>query len=194
MTITAERRAQLREWGRKGGQARAAQTDMAALGARGGRATVEKHGPGHMARIGHRGALETARRHGYGMLFRIVRQWRLENPSSHEREVMSILADLGATDYEREAQPLGEDVLIAVDFCFWDRRRCPQRIIEVNGRVHYDPLFDHPNAPNTRQENEARLLRQLKRAGWRVLVIHYQELADRAAVRRRIATFLGLDP
>ncbi|MBU1749283.1 MAG: RAP domain-containing protein, partial [Chloroflexi bacterium] len=155
----------------------------------------------HMARIGHRGALETARRHpvkpglgGYGMLFRIVRQWRLEHPSSHERDVMSILADLGATDYEREAQPLGEDVLIAVDFCFWGQhRRCPQRIIEVNGRVHYDPLFDHPNVPHTRRENEARRLRKLERAGWQVLTIHYQELADRAAVRRRIAAFLELD-
>jgi hypothetical protein len=190
MTITEERRAQLREWGRRGGQARAAQTDMAALGARGGRATFEKHGAEHMARIGHRGALETARRHGYGMLFRIVRQWRLENPSSHEREVMSILLDLGATDYEREAQPLGEDVLVAVDFCFWERRR----IIEVNGRVHYDPLFDHPNAPNTRRENETRRLRKLEQVGWQVLTIHYHELVDPSAVRERIAAFLEFDP
>jgi len=185
--ITEERRAQLREWGRRGGQARAARTDMAALGALGGRATAERHGSAYMARIGHRGALETVRRYGYPRLFGIVRQWRLEHPSSHERAVMAILADLGATDYEREALPLGADAFVVVDFCFW----AVHRIIEVNGRVHYDPRFDHPNAPNTRRENEARRLRKLERAGWRVLVIDYRELADVAVLRRRVADFLG---
>jgi hypothetical protein len=122
------------------------------------------------------------------VLFGHVRRWRLDNPSRHERAVMAILEDLGCTDYEREALPLGEGELVAVDLCFWERRR----IIEVNSRVHYDPLFDHPNAPHTRRENDARRQRKLERAGWEVLEIDYRELVDMAAARQRVAAFLGL--
>ena len=174
---------QAREMGRRGGRARAAQCDMQALGAKGGQATVEKHGREHTARIGHRGALTTARRHGYATLFHAARAWRLENPSRHEQRVMAILADLGRTDYEREAMVLGEDVTIAVDFAFWSRRKA----IEVNGKVHHDPLFDHPNAARTRAANDARRLEQVRMARWEVLVLDYREL-DTA--RERIEEFL----
>ena len=173
-----------REAGRKGGKARAARCDMKALGARGGKATHARYGSKHMARIGHRGALSTARKYGYTFLFHRARAWRLENPSSHEREIMAILEELGRTDYEREALVLGEDVPIAVDFAFWDDKKA----IEINGKVHYDPFFDHPNYPTTRRNNEEERLKRVRQAGWEQLAIDYREM-DKAA--ERIAAFLA---
>ncbi|MBU1750151.1 MAG: hypothetical protein KKA73_20900, partial [Chloroflexi bacterium] len=166
MTITDARREQLREWGRRGGRARAAQTNMAALGALGGPATYAKYGAKHMARIGQQGAAVTIERHGLDLMLEKARQKRLAHPSVHERAIIAILDDLGI-EYAREAQPFPDEA-ITVDFCFWpSQRRCPQRIIEVNGQVHYDPPFTSP----ARREREARRLARLREAGWQVLVI-----------------------
>ena len=173
-----------REAGQKGGKARAARCDMKALGAKGGRATHAQHGSEHMACIGHRGALSTARKYGYAALFYKARAWRLEHPSRYERQIMAILEDLGRTDYEREALVLGEDVPVAVDFAFWAERKA----IEVNGKVHYDPLFDHPNYPTTRRNNEEERLKRVRQAGWEVLVIDYRKMDTAAG---RIAAFLA---
>ena len=171
---------QRREAGRKGGKARAALPDFREHQRRAGKRSAEVN---DMAALGHKGAVAYARKYGYAGLFRLCREWRLAHPSVHEREVIAVLESLGATDYEREALPLGEAAFVSVDFCFWAR----QKVIEVNGKVHHDPLFDHPNAPGTRAENERRRLAKLEKAGWQVLVLDYRDLA---AARERIAEFL----
>jgi very-short-patch-repair endonuclease len=99
---------------------------------------------------------------------------------------MAILDGLGVV-YEREAMPLGEDTFIAVDFALPGQRK----VIEVNGKVHYDPLFDHPSYPGTRAENERRRLEKLQKAGWQVLVLDYRYLAgDGEMARQQIASFI----
>jgi hypothetical protein len=140
-------------------------------------------------RNGAKGARATISKYGYAHFYRLARAWRLEHPSSHEQQVMAILADLGYAedqDYEREYEPFGPDCYVCVDIAFIDRKLA----IEVNGKVHHDPLFENPNAPNTRAANEARRLAHLGKAGWRVLVIDYRERDDLDHVRRMIAAFL----
>jgi very-short-patch-repair endonuclease len=143
-----------------------------------------------MAALGHKGAVAYVRKYGYGRLFHLCRRYRLAHPSEPERVVMAILAGLGlqeGQDYEREAMPLGEDTFIAVDFALAGQRK----VIEVNGKVHYDPLFDHPSYPGTRAANERRRLERLQKAGWSVLVLDYRHLArDGETARQQIASFM----
>lgn len=181
-TITDERREFLRQIGRKGGKARAQMPDFIDHQRRAGRRSAQVN---DMAALGHRGAMAYIRKYGYASLFKLARAWRLENPSRHERQVMAMLDALGIT-YEREAEVLGEDAFISVDFYLAETRQA----IEVNGKVHYDPLFDHPNYPHTRRSNEARRLERLRQAGFEVLVIDYRQLRDADAVRQRIAEFI----
>jgi hypothetical protein len=176
-----------REIGRRGGKVRAAQFTPEYQAWARSHVSAES-----CAKNGHRGAVATARKHGYHVTYRLAREWRLANPSSHEQAVIGILADLGQVegrDYEREFEPLGEGAkghYCCVDFAWPDRKLA----LEVNGKVHYDPMFDHPNAPRTRATNEARRLDRLDKAGWRVLMIDYRELDDLDHVRRMIAAFL----
>jgi hypothetical protein len=181
-----ERRAKLAEAGRKGGRARAALPDFQEHQRAAGKASAAVN---DMAALGHRGAVAYARKYGYARLFHLCRRYRLDHPSEPERVVMAILDGLGVV-YEREALPLGEDAFIAVDFAL-----SGQRAIEVNGKVHYDPLFDHPGYPGTRAENERRRLEKLQKAGWAVLVLDWRDLAgDGETARQQIAHFVEVEP
>ena len=175
------------EAGRKGGKARAALPDWLAHQRAAGKRSAAVN---DMAALGHRGAVAFARKYGYARLFHLCRRYRLDHPSEPERVVMAILAGLGlqeGQDYEREALPLGEDAFIAVDFALTGQRK----VIEVNGKVHYDPAFDHPSAPGTRAANEARRLEKLQKAGWAVLVLDWRDLArPNGAIRQEIASFV----
>lgn len=169
--------------GRKGGQARAAQASFQAHQSHAGRRSAAVN---DMAALGSRGAKAFIRKYGYLRFFHFWRAWKLANPSSHERQVAALLDELGYT-YQREALVLGDDIPLAVDFYLPD---CNDAIIEVYGRVHYDPLFDHPNYPTTRAQNDAHRLHRLERAGYRILVIDHQELHHLPTVTAKIVMFL----
>ena len=49
--------------------------------------------------------------------------------------------------------------------------------IEVNGAVHYDPMFDDARRPGTRAANDADKVARLHRLGWSVLVLDYRDAA-----------------
>ena len=171
---------QLREWGRKGGKVRAAMPDFREHQRHAGRRSAAVN---DMAALGHKGAIAYARKYGYATLYRKCREYRVHHPSRHERQVMDILHGLGLVehrDYEREYEALGEGEFASVDFAFVSRCKA----IEVNGRVHYDPLFDHPNYPASRAAKEAKKLERLRHAGWDVLVLDYRHL-DQAEARIR---------
>ncbi|NIM52732.1 MAG: hypothetical protein GTO22_26385, partial [Gemmatimonadales bacterium] len=63
--------------------------------------------------------------------------------------------------YEREAEVLGEEAFVSVDFYLPDLGK----IVEVNGRVHYEPVFDNPRYPETRLAKEQERLSRLRKAG-----------------------------
>jgi hypothetical protein len=183
-TITAEQRQHYREMGRRGGLARAAMPDFREHQRRAGKRCAELN---DMAALGHRGARAFIDKYGYARLWRLARAWRLEHPSRHEQQVMAILDGLGVP-YEREVELLGSDAYVSVDFLVaggW--------VIEVNGRVHFDERFEHPNYPNTRAASDRDRVRKLQAAGYQVLVINYQDLAkmaDLVVVEQRLAEFL----
>jgi len=178
-----ERREWYRRIGRKGGRARARMPDFPEHQRRAGKRSAEVN---DMAALGHKGAMVYIRRYGYGKLFRLARAWRLENPSSHEQTVMAMLDEMGLC-YEREAEVLGEDAFVSVDFYLSDLGK----FVEVNGRVHYDPVFDNPRYPETRLAKERERLSRLRKAGFRVLVIDHRDLeADEEATRQQIVEFV----
>jgi len=165
--LTIEQR---REASRRGGLARAAQFTRESQ--QHARAHVK---PASLAAAGHRGAIEFMRRHGYAKLYHLCRAWRLQHPSSHEQQVMAMLGRLGLTldqDYfrEYEAEPF-RSIDIALPALML--------AIEINGKPHYDPLFDDPRYPGTRAANDELKLARLRALGYRVLVLDYREL-DRA--------------
>lgn len=180
-----------REWyqemGRRGGKARAAMPDFRQHQSNAGKASAAKN---DMAALGHLGAKAFIRKYGYIKFFHFWRNWRLSNPSGHERAVAAILDEFGYP-YQREAMVLGDDIPLAVDFYLAD---CNDSIIEVYGRVHYDPRFDHPNYVDTRAGLDARRVQKLERAGFRVLEIDYRELKHLLTVRGKIIMFLLGDP
>jgi very-short-patch-repair endonuclease len=177
-----QRREYLREIGRRGGKARARQASFAEHQSRAGRRCAETQ---DMAALGHKGARAYIEKYGYGRLWQLARRWRIDHPSSHEQAVMAILDELGLP-YAREVELLGEGAFVSVDFVV-----AGGGVIEVNGKVHYDPFFDHPNYPHTRQANDAERVRRLEKAGYQVLVIDHRELGDGERVRVRIAEFLA---
>lgn len=175
-----------REACRRGGLARAQMPGFREHQRNAGRCCAKTH---DMAALGHRGARVFIERYGYPRLWRLARAWRLDHPSKHERQVMAILDGLGVP-YAREVELLGADAYVSVDFLV-----AGEHVIEVNGKCHYDPLFDHPNYPNTRAAGDRERVRKLQRAGFRVLVVDYRDLAkmsDLAVVAHRIAEFLSL--
>src|SRR5512139_840707 len=145
-------RAQLQEWGRRGGKKRAEQFTREYQSAAGKRSAEVND----MAALGHKGAQAFMAKYGYGRLYSLCREWRLRHPSSHEQQVMDILCTIGlqaCTDYEREFEV---EPFLSVDFAIPGLRK----IIEVNGKVHYDQAFDDPRRPGSRAANDhAKLLR-----------------------------------
>ncbi|MCK6629327.1 MAG: endonuclease domain-containing protein [Anaerolineae bacterium] len=171
-----------REWyqqiGRRGGQARAAMPNFRQHQSHAGKRSAQVN---DMAALGSLGAKAFIRKYGYIKFFHFWRNWKLQNPSRHEQQVALIL------DHQREAMVLGANIPVAVDFYLPDVN---DSIIEVNGRVHYDPFFDHPNYPQTRRDNDLARLRRLERAGFRVLEIDYRMLQNLAAAKTKIIGFL----
>jgi|GEM_PF-2116391 len=176
-----------REWyqqiGRRGGQARAAMPNFRQHQSNAGKRSAQVN---DMAALGSLGAKAFIRKYGYIKFFHLWRNWKLTNPSRHERQVAAILDELGYT-YQREAMLLGDDIPLAVDFYLPDAN---DAVIEVLGRVHYDPRFNHPNYPQTRRDNDLARLRRLERAGFRVLEIDYRLLQNLAAAKIKIIGFL----
>lgn len=181
--LSEARREQLREAGRKGGKARAAQPSFGEHQRRAGKRSAEVN---DMAALGHLGAQAYIRKYGYMQFFWLNRNYRLARPSRLERVMIEILDGLKA-QYEREAMVLGEHIPLAVDFYLPD---CNDAVIEVLGRVHFDPRFDHPNRVETRRGLDLHRIRKLERAGFRVLEIEWTELANPARVALKVAGFL----
>jgi len=165
--ITSEMR---REWGRRGGLKRAQQASFQQHQSNAGKRSAEVN---DMAALGHKGAQGFMLKYGYARLYHLCRAWRLSHPSSHEQDVMDILCTLGlepARDYEREYEI---EPYLSVDFAMPLLRAA----IEVNGKVHYDPLFDDPRRQTIRAQNDAAKIARLHALGWRVLVIDYRNLS-----------------
>jgi hypothetical protein len=169
--------------GRRGGQARARMDDFRQHCSNAGKASAAVN---DMAALGAKGARAYIRKYGYIRFFHFWRRWKLHNPSRHEQQIMAILDHLGFA-YQREAQVLGDEIPLAVDFYLPDAN---DAVIEVLGRIHYDPFFDHPNYPETRRGNDLHRLRRLERAGYRVLELSYQALAQERAAANKIVIFL----
>ena len=76
--------------------------------------------------------------------------------------------------------------IIFVHGCFWHRHGCRrgQSIPESNQRFWQRKL-------NANRNRDSRQRRQLRRQGWRVLVIWECQVRNSAFVRRRISAFLG---
>lgn len=176
-----------REWyqeiGKRGGKARAQMADFQQHQSNAGKRSAEVN---DMAALGSLGAKAFIRKYGYIKFFQFWRNWKLANPSRPERQMMDILNRLGY-QYQREAMVLGEVIPVAVDFYIADAN---DAVIEVNGRVHYDPMFDHPNYPETRRGNDLHRIRKLERAGFRVLEVDHLELANEGRVALKVAGFL----
>ena len=182
ITMTAEQRERFREMGRRGGKARAAMPGFVEHQRHAGRRSAEVNDMSALGRLGARAFIE---KYGYPRLYHLCRHWRIDHPSRHERAVMRILDGL-EIGYEREAEVLGENKFISVDFYLPDTRR----VIEVYGRVHFDPLFDHPRHVETRRACDSRRVHRLETAGFPVLVVDYRDLeASAALVQTRIAKF-----
>ncbi len=183
-TITTEQRERYREMGRRGGRKRAQMPDFREHQRIAGKRCAELN---DMAALGHKGAMVYIERHGYPSLWRLARAWRIGHPSCHERQIMAILEALGVP-YEREVEISGLGPFISVDFLI-----AGDHVVEVNGRCHYDPRFDHPNRPNTRAASDRERVRKLRKAGYQVLVVDYTDLAkqaDLAIVVQRLRAFL----
>jgi hypothetical protein len=173
--------------GRKGGQARAAQPSFRQHQSHAGKCSAAVN---DMAVLGHLGAKAFIRKYGYLKFFHFWRAWRLDNPSRHERQVAALLDDLGFT-YQREAMVLGDKIPLAVDFYLPD---CNDAIIEVLGRVHFDPRFDHPNYEQTRRDLDMHRLRKLERAGYRLLELDYRIFPHPPLLTAKILGFLIAAP
>jgi very-short-patch-repair endonuclease len=164
MTVTSEQR---REWGRLGGLKRAQQFTPEYQAAAGKRSAEVND----MAALGHKGAQAFIAKYGYGKLYHLCREWRLRHPSAHEQHVMDILCTLRlepGRDYDREFEI---EPFLSVDFAIPLLRKA----IEVNGKVHYDPVFDDPRRLETRAANDAAKMARLGTLGWAVLVLDYRQ-------------------
>jgi len=163
------------EMRRRGGQARQQRPDAREHQRRAGRRSAQVQ---DMRALGRLGFEATAARYGHNFAFDRARRWRLEHPSSLEQQVMRIL-DENWIDYEREAQVLGDQVPIAVDFYLAEHNL----VVEVNGKVHTDPFFNQDGDRWTRE----RLRRErLERAGFQVLVIDHRDLSEPGRVVRKL--------
>ena len=179
-TFTTE---QLQEFGRRGGQRRAAQCDMVALGSIGGSATVQIHGTTHMAEIGRAGARATIAKHGAKFLADKLRQHRRDNPTDLERTVDAVLQDLGLVEgengnYEREAFVFADSDchLQCGDFVF----RRQKLVVYADGKHWHE---DNPHVGN-RLAIDADNDEYLAGRGWRVVRLAEQVIAGNPATLR----------
>lgn len=159
---------QLRDYGRRGGQARAAHCDMIALGGLGGSATVGAHGTAHMASIGRAGARATISKYGARFLADKLRQHRRGNPTRLEQIVDAALQALGLVegekgDYEREAFVFADSDchLQCGDFVF----RRQKLVLYADGKHWHE---DNPHVGN-RLAIDADNDEYLASRGWRVV-------------------------
>jgi very-short-patch-repair endonuclease len=171
--------------GRRGGLARAQMPDFRDHQRHAGRRSAAIN---DMAALGHKGAQAFIRKYGYIKFFHFWRIWKLRNPSAHERQIATILRWLNYS-FEREAMVLGDRVPLAVDFYIPDAN---DSIIEVNGRIHYDPFFDHPHKLQTRRDLDLHRIRRLERAGFRILEIDHRAMSktNEPLIIGKIAGFL----
>lgn len=151
---------------RRGGKTRAAMPDFIEHQRRAGKRSAEVN---DMSALGKLGAAATIRKFGRDFLIERCRVWRLEHPSSHEKDVINILNKAGIL-FEREKMIEG----MPVDFLLRDTNI----VIEVNGAVHYEPLF----ADDARKERDANKIERLQQAGYRVIVLDYRELAEQKII------------
>lgn len=175
-TFTPEQRSR---WGRRGGRARAQMPDFLEHQRRAGRRSAQVN---DMAALGRKGFEAAAAKYGWDFAFQRARCWRLDHPSRPEQQVIAILNQIQVF-YQREAQVLGEDVPLAVDFLIDGTTK----IIEVNGKVHTDPFFSDGG---DRWKREALRLERIRHAGFQVLVVDHHDLLNLDHVRHQIAKFL----
>lgn len=128
------------------------------------------------ARNGAKGARATIERHGMDTMMEQARRHRLQRPSPLELQVIGILARL-KLDYEREFVVCNKR-FFTVDFWLPDHRLA----IEVHGAIH-DP--GKPNYRRRLQNDQEKreLLRHQKR---RLLMLHHSEFANLGNVIERI--------
>ena len=177
---------QLQEYGRRGGQRRAASCDMTALGSRGGSTTVDTHGIAHMASIGRAGARATIAKYGAKFLADRLRQYRRDNPTDLEQTVDTALQQLGLVEgenenYEREAFVFADSDchLQCGDFVF----RRQKLVVYADGKHWHE---DNPHVGN-RLAIDADNDEYLVSRGWRVVRLPEQVItADLAALREAL--------
>lgn len=75
--------------------------------------------------------------------------------------------------------------VIFVHGCFWHRHNCPLAYSPKSRRSFWEKKFSGNVA------RDKKVVRSLKRDGWRVLIIWECQLARPAAVARRVKKFLG---
>jgi very-short-patch-repair endonuclease len=176
-----ERRAYLREIGRrgglKGGKTRAKQFDAAYQ-----RAARRKVSSESCRRNGAKGAERTIEIHGYKALFDGCRRSRLANPSPNELVMMGLLKTL-MLKYERE-YVLGE-TLFTLDFFIAEHRLG----IEVDGSIH-DKGKPEEAKRIQHAERKAAICRCM---GIKLIRIHHSELRgdDLSAVITKIQGIAG---
>lgn len=100
---------------------------------------------------------------------------RRAQPSAPEQQMMALLTIQGeryGETFHHEHKIVADDgwFIKYVDFAFPQERL----VIEVYGGVHRDPFF---SAGGTRQERDARLIAEVRAAGWRVEIIQDYELS-----------------
>lgn len=80
---------------------------------------------------------------------------------------------------------IGRKRAIFLHGCFWHRHRCPSGVRTPKTRVEFwTAKFER----NIRRDSV--VMKQLKSAGWRALVIWECQLADASRVERRVRRFL----
>lgn len=168
MTITDERRAFLRECGRKGGLVRAQSFSIEFQ--RNARAHVS-----HESNVanGRKGAAVTLQKYGRAALVEKVRRYRLAHPSNLERIVADALTLIGATGYEREAYLLPDtDACLTGDFVFFPERK----VIYADGRTWH--TNGHPLHGEARADRDAHNDALLQSEGWQVLRLTQAEIEE----------------
>lgn len=117
-----------------------------------------------LQRAGRAGFKAAGGKLGWEKVNEKARQWRLDHPSGPEKQVMAIL-DAHGENYTREF-PFGNR---SIDFAW------PEKMfgLEINGH-QYKKSFGEDHS---REETQAFKLRELTAAGWKIVVIHNDEIS-----------------
>lgn len=193
LTITEERRAFLREIGRKGGLKRA--QGFTSDFQRRARACVS-----HEANVtnGRKGGIAYVKKYGKRKLVEQARQYRLAHPSDLERTVESALITIGATDYEREGYlfPKSHCHLNTGDFVF----RKAHKVVYADGKAWHNGKELPASFVNCvdRAMRDEKMDAYLRYRGWRVLRLSEDEIhshargVDGGALLGRLRELLGV--